>query len=108
MTKTQEHQTLYWSYSKDRDIGIKRSLQKNFTKPMPEFPDFPKDLLPLPEVGLVEDEPVKVSSDKAELVATRENPEKGKVAEEEPEKTKFVNTEGEEEEQNETTPTPAP
>ncbi|XP_012477561.1 uncharacterized protein LOC105793180 [Gossypium raimondii] len=38
----------------------------------------------------------------------KENPEKGKAVEEEPEKTKSVNTGGKEEEQNGTTPTLVP
>jgi len=49
MTKDQEQQALYWYFVKDRDIALKRSLQKNFTKLMTKFPNFPKDLLPLPE-----------------------------------------------------------
>ncbi|KAH1096818.1 hypothetical protein J1N35_013739 [Gossypium stocksii] len=108
ITNTKDHQTLYWSYVKDRDITLKISLQNNFTKPMLKFPNFPKDFLPLLEAGLVNEELVKVSSDKAEPTTVRENPEKGKATEEEPEKTKSVNTEGKEEEQNETIPKPTP
>ncbi|KAK5845421.1 hypothetical protein PVK06_001605 [Gossypium arboreum] len=108
MTKAQEQQALYWSYVKDQDIALKRSLEKNFTKPMPKFPDFPKDLLPFLEARSVEEEPIEVSSNRAKPATMRENLEKGKTAKKEPEKTKFVNTEGEKEEQNETTLTPTP
>ncbi|KAK8332098.1 hypothetical protein V6Z12_A10G118000 [Gossypium hirsutum] len=108
MTKAQEQQALCCSYVKDQDITLKRSLQKNFTKPMPAFPDLPKDFLPLPKARRAKEEPIEVPSDKAEPVTVRENPGKGKTIKEESEKTKFVNIEGEEEEQNETTPIPAP
>ncbi|KAH1031539.1 hypothetical protein J1N35_043713, partial [Gossypium stocksii] len=32
------------AYVERRDADIKRFLQKNFTKPMPTFPNFPKEL----------------------------------------------------------------
>ncbi|KAJ4703006.1 DEAD-box ATP-dependent RNA helicase 56-like isoform X2 [Melia azedarach] len=35
----------FWEYSHQRDQAIKRALQRNFTKPIPQFPDFPKDIL---------------------------------------------------------------
>ena len=40
----QQHHT-YWEYSKKKDVAIKKALQKNFTKPMPPFPDFPDEVL---------------------------------------------------------------
>ncbi|KAH1129789.1 hypothetical protein J1N35_001167, partial [Gossypium stocksii] len=71
---------LYWSYVKDSDITPKRSLQKNFTKPMPEFLNFPKALLPLSEARCVEQEPVEMQSDKEKY----DNPKKEKTTEKEP------------------------
>ncbi|KAJ4715089.1 hypothetical protein OWV82_013481 [Melia azedarach] len=34
----------FWEYSHQRDQAIKRALQRNFTKPIPLFPDFPMDI----------------------------------------------------------------
>ncbi|KAH1107955.1 hypothetical protein J1N35_011723, partial [Gossypium stocksii] len=41
---TQVLQDLYIAYVERRDTAIKRSLQKNFTKTMHVFPNFPKEL----------------------------------------------------------------
>ncbi|KAJ4706623.1 DNA-directed DNA polymerase [Melia azedarach] len=35
----------FWEYSHQRDQAIKRALQRNFTKPIPPFLDFPMDIL---------------------------------------------------------------
>ncbi|GMN73106.1 hypothetical protein TIFTF001_053638 [Ficus carica] len=39
-----QHQQ-YWNYAKRRDVALKKSLQKNFTKPIFPIPDFPDDVL---------------------------------------------------------------
>ncbi|XP_016706817.1 ribosomal RNA-processing protein 17-like [Gossypium hirsutum] len=35
---------IFWADVERRDVAIKRSLQKNLTRPMPEFRSFPKEL----------------------------------------------------------------
>ncbi|KAK5825665.1 hypothetical protein PVK06_020523 [Gossypium arboreum] len=50
-----------------------------------------------------EEEPIEVQSDKVESANVRAGPKKWKVAEAEPKKTKIMNIESDEEEQNETT-----
>ncbi|KAK5785164.1 hypothetical protein PVK06_039716 [Gossypium arboreum] len=44
-TTTKAKTTLYWEYVKKCDIALKKALQNNFTKEMPIFPMFPKELL---------------------------------------------------------------
>ena len=34
-----------WKYIKAKDIALKKSLQRNFNKPMDQFPAFPEDVL---------------------------------------------------------------
>ncbi|GMN58500.1 hypothetical protein TIFTF001_027608 [Ficus carica] len=38
-------QQQYWEYAKQRDLALKKSLQKNFTKPIFPFPEFPEGVL---------------------------------------------------------------
>ncbi|GMN65497.1 hypothetical protein TIFTF001_034567 [Ficus carica] len=38
-------QQQYWNYAKRRDLALNKSLQKNFTKPIFPFPEFPDDVL---------------------------------------------------------------
>ncbi|GMN61916.1 hypothetical protein TIFTF001_030997 [Ficus carica] len=38
-------QQQFWNYAKRRDLALKKSLQKNFTKPIFPFPEFPDDVL---------------------------------------------------------------
>ncbi|GMN64846.1 hypothetical protein TIFTF001_033913 [Ficus carica] len=38
-------QQQYWNYAKRWDLALKKSLQKNFTKPIFPFPEFPDDVL---------------------------------------------------------------
>lgn len=42
--KAQKDMALFLGYVKKRDTTIKGSFQKNFTKPIPAFPSFPKEL----------------------------------------------------------------
>lgn len=45
----QQHQQ-YWAYAKQRDTALKKSLQKNFTKPVFQFPSFPETVFnPIPQ-----------------------------------------------------------
>ncbi|XP_016735604.1 uncharacterized protein [Gossypium hirsutum] len=45
LNREQEEMSLFWGYVRKRDAAIKKSLQKNFTRPLPMFPNFPKELL---------------------------------------------------------------
>ncbi|GMN64421.1 hypothetical protein TIFTF001_033502 [Ficus carica] len=38
-------QQQFWEYAKQRDVALKKSLQKNFTKPIFPFPEFPDGVL---------------------------------------------------------------
>ncbi|PON31553.1 hypothetical protein PanWU01x14_369030 [Parasponia andersonii] len=40
-----QQQQQFWAYAKERDNALKKSLQKNFTKPIPSFPAFPEEIL---------------------------------------------------------------
>ena len=42
MHSQQQH---YQTYAKCRDLALKKSLQKNFTKPIFPFPEFPDAVL---------------------------------------------------------------
>ncbi|KAJ4705116.1 Retrotransposon gag protein [Melia azedarach] len=54
----------FWEYSHQRDQAIKRALQRNFTKPIPQFPDFPMDILgPWTATASPEDVPSEEESD---------------------------------------------
>ena len=35
----------FWEYAKQRDLALKKSLQKNFTRPIFPFPEFPDGVL---------------------------------------------------------------
>ncbi|KAH1097514.1 hypothetical protein J1N35_014435 [Gossypium stocksii] len=45
LSRAQEEMAIFWGYVRQRDKAIKKALQKNFTKPMPTFPIFPKEFL---------------------------------------------------------------
>ncbi|KAH1039865.1 hypothetical protein J1N35_041608 [Gossypium stocksii] len=49
LNKVQQEMVIFWGYVRRMDKAIKKSLQKNFTHPMPTFPIFPKELLLEPE-----------------------------------------------------------
>ncbi|KAH1122165.1 hypothetical protein J1N35_005325 [Gossypium stocksii] len=76
------------------------SNKKNFTKPMPDFLDFLKVLLPFSKA---EEEPVEIHSNKVEFMHMRATPNTVKATEEEPEKIKSLNIESDEDMQNEPT-----
>ena len=38
-------QQQFWEYAKQRDLALKKSLQKNFTKPIFPFPEFSDGVL---------------------------------------------------------------
>ena len=40
-----KQQQQYWEYAQQRDLALKKSLQKNFTKPIFPFPEFPEGVL---------------------------------------------------------------
>ncbi|PON42277.1 hypothetical protein PanWU01x14_283290 [Parasponia andersonii] len=40
-----QQQQQFWAYAKERDNASKKSLQKNFTKPIPSFPAFLEEIL---------------------------------------------------------------
>ncbi|KAK5802651.1 hypothetical protein PVK06_030263 [Gossypium arboreum] len=80
----------------------KASLQKNFTRPILDFPTFPKELLPLFEVCCAKRELVEVSSKKEEFATREDKVAKGQASEEEPEKIKSLTIKIKEEAQKET------
>ncbi|GMN38006.1 hypothetical protein TIFTF001_042743 [Ficus carica] len=43
--KMHAQQQQYWTYAKQRDFALKKSLHKNFTKPIFPFPAFPERVL---------------------------------------------------------------
>ena len=45
LQKQQEQLHQFWVYSRDRDRALKKSLQRNFSKPMATFPIFPEALI---------------------------------------------------------------
>ncbi|KAK5836151.1 hypothetical protein PVK06_011907 [Gossypium arboreum] len=47
--KPQEKMAIFWGYVRQRDVAICKSLQKNFSCPMPPFLVFPKELLLNPD-----------------------------------------------------------
>ena len=73
-----------WKYIKAKDIALKKSLQRNFNKPMDQFPAFPEEVLePWVENSSrnEEDEEDKTEEETAEEAEVDE----GEEAEEEPE-----------------------
>ncbi|KAH1032507.1 hypothetical protein J1N35_044681, partial [Gossypium stocksii] len=88
-----------------RDATLMRSLQKNFTKPMPVFLEFHKEQQAFIEEMMGEVEPGKVElASTKPAVAEKET----KVPEEEATKTESVNIENDQEGIEETTTTPVP
>ncbi|KAH1129179.1 hypothetical protein J1N35_000557 [Gossypium stocksii] len=79
LEQSNERQARYWSYVKDRDLALKRSPQKIFLRPMPEFPTFPVTLLSSNECR---EKPVP-SIAKIDSMIERATTNKGKVVEEE-------------------------
>lgn len=45
LQKMHKQQQQYWAYAEQRDIAMKKSLQKNFTKLVFPFPEFPEEVL---------------------------------------------------------------
>ncbi|EXB62771.1 hypothetical protein L484_000343 [Morus notabilis] len=45
MQRMHKQQQQYWAYAEQRDNALKKSLQKNFTKPVFPFPEFPEEVL---------------------------------------------------------------
>lgn len=64
MAKNQE---LYWSYVWSRDLALKKALQRNFKKPILEFPDFPKELIPIFEENCAKETTDKEESTEDEV-----------------------------------------
>ncbi|KAK5845822.1 hypothetical protein PVK06_002052 [Gossypium arboreum] len=46
IAQAQQQHAEYWAYMRSMDLALKKSLQKNFTKPMPKFSIFAATLLP--------------------------------------------------------------
>lgn len=88
-----------------RDILLKRALQYNFTRPIHDFPAFPKELLPFPKAGCAKRELVEVPSKKEKFATKEDKAKKGKTSKEELEKRKSLTIESGEAAQKETTPT---
>ncbi|KAK5842650.1 hypothetical protein PVK06_005030 [Gossypium arboreum] len=89
----QQQQDQYWAYVRSRDLALKRSLQKNFTKLMPEFPIFPATLLPFSDAV---DEPTQTTIE-----------EPTQPTSEDPRKKASLNIEKDQEEEKDDTATPA-
>lgn len=56
-------QQQFWTYAKQRDTALKKSLQKNFTKHVLPFPEFPKSVL---EQIVVVENSIDVEEDNAD------------------------------------------
>ncbi|KAH1046386.1 hypothetical protein J1N35_037170 [Gossypium stocksii] len=77
------------SSCKKQDAVLKRSLQKNFTKPMLEFPKFPKELQVSVEEETGEVEPTKTEPTSTKPAVVEKDETQGH--EEEADKTEMVN-----------------
>ncbi|XP_052482960.1 uncharacterized protein LOC128036125 [Gossypium raimondii] len=100
LAKLQEKLALYWANTERRDAAMRRSLQKNFTKPMLACPDFPKEL----QAAIVE----KVGEVKPAETDPSTTKKENKELEEEIEKIESDSIATDREEEKEVNPTLVP
>ncbi|KAK5825144.1 hypothetical protein PVK06_019948 [Gossypium arboreum] len=92
-------QAEYLDYVRSRDLALRKSLYKNFTKPRPEFPLFPATLLPFIGAAKEPTQAIVEAPTQPAVVAPTQ------TTTEETEKAVFVNSRKEEEGEKDDTAT---
>ncbi|KAL1185319.1 hypothetical protein V6Z11_A01G107400 [Gossypium hirsutum] len=96
---------ILWTYVEKRDVALKRPLQKNFTKLMPTFPKFPKELQSSVEEGMAIVEPVETELGTTNPAAEEKET---KSPDEDTKNTKSIHIEIDNERTKKSTPTSTP